>query len=80
MNDAFKPGELVAYVRMHNTRFAPIEIGVVKRMVDDENVFVYYSQGDTAALTSVRDLRHVENPWVLENIKERMEELKNENI
>ena len=77
----FKPGDLVAYVPVKDGKVRKIEIGVFKRFgVYPDTAFVYYSPGDTSAATDVDDLMPVQNYWVVDGLKERMEELKNENI
>ena len=78
----FKPGELFAYVRDYDDGLQAIELGQVARKVSDDTYACYYSTGDTAARTNVRNMRkfansgwsHVERTgeddsceWVLEH-------------
>lgn len=53
----FEPGELFIY------RKAPdvYELGVVKWQRDDHTYYCYYSSGDTAAATSVANMRKLVN-------------------
>lgn len=61
MNDkcTFKEGEHIIY---HNgNRY---EIGKIKKITDN-GAFVYYSSGETAALTSFKDMHKLVNEYVI---------------
>ena len=57
--DEFKPGELFVYTRDGNC--GHMELGQVKRKVDAETYVCWYSSGDTAARTNVRNMRKLAN-------------------
>ena len=55
----FEPGELFVYTRDGNGEH--MELGQVKRKVDDDTYACWYSTGDTAARTHVRNMRKLAN-------------------
>jgi hypothetical protein len=57
MTETFEPGELFVY------RKAPgvYELGVVKGKRDERTYYCYYSTGDTAAATSIANMRKLVN-------------------
>lgn len=57
--DDFKIGDYVIYV--NGDRY---EIGKIKRIVSD-GAFVWYSEGETAAKTSFRDMHKIMNRHVI---------------
>lgn len=57
----FRPGELFAYVRDNDTELTAIELGQVARKVSEDVYACYYSTGDTAARTNVRNMRKFAN-------------------
>lgn len=54
--EKFKEGEAVIY--QNGGRF---EIGVVKSVIDHQDYFINFHTGDTAALTSARNLHKIAN-------------------
>lgn len=57
--DEFLPGELFVYTRDGDC--GHMELGQVKRKVDDETYACWYSRGDTAAHTPARCMRKLAN-------------------
>lgn len=55
----FNQGDLVAYIN-GNT----VEIGKIKSIINDK-AFVYYHTGDTAARTSLSDLKLISNAYCI---------------
>lgn len=55
-----KPGQLVLY-----TNGATYEIGKVKRIADDHNAFIWYSEGGTAEKTSFDRIFPIRNAEVI---------------
>lgn len=55
----FEPGELFVYTRDGDCKH--MELGQVKRKVDDDTYACWYSTGDTAARTHVRNMRKLAN-------------------
>ena len=51
-----RPGQLVLY-----TNGATYEIGKVKRIADDHNAFIWYSEGDTAEKTELVRISPIRN-------------------
>lgn len=67
-----KPGDMVAYSR--HPEAEAVEIGVVKRVVDN-GAFVVYHTGDTCAKTPFEYLKIVQNDYAAKALVERMEQL-----
>ena len=55
----FRPGELFVYTRDGECQH--MELGQVARKVDDETYACWYSTGDTAARTNIRNMRKLAN-------------------
>ena len=62
MSDKLKIGQYVIYDHNDGT----VEIGMVKR-VQGDSAFVYYSEGGTAAKTSISDLKTIKNSYVIDS-------------
>ena len=65
-----KPGDVVVYRNGDSA-----EIGVVKRMRDNDTAFVAYHSGDTCAATPVRCLEVVKNGESIAALAERRKQL-----
>lgn len=59
--ETFKEGDLVLY--QNGSSF---ELGVIKKIRDPENFWVYYHTGDTGALTNIRNLHKIKNEYAFE--------------
>lgn len=62
-NNNFYVGEPIIYRNGDN-----YELGIIKRINDDNTAFVYYHTGDTAANTRFEDMHHIRNLYAF-NIK-----------
>lgn len=73
-------GDMITY--QNGERF---EVGTIKKIRDDETVFVWYTTGDTAAATNVSDIKmfsqgdllKVSNQYAFSVLYERSKILKN---
>ena len=81
-NEEYHAGDLVVYIPTdQDGNVYKAEIGVVKRYNNTKDgVFVYYSGGDTAACTKLRDLRKLDNAYAIEDLLRRVKEIKDENV
>ena len=61
----FKEGQLIVYKGSNG-----YEIGKIKRIKNDNQAFIWYQSGDTAALTSFDLISHSINDYCIQGIQD----------